>query len=167
MTQPPPMLDYAVAPQSGRALLALRIGVLLVGVALPFLARVPLALLTRGWQWLTDYTALPLEGILFLSLMNLVDWAPVVATCWILRAPTAIVTTAIVGYALPAVLHALIDLRSDAQAAIALMFLPFGALPGVLVGCVLGRMVDRFSAGATARPAPHLLPSSKTTTTEA
>jgi len=55
----------------------------------------------------------------------------------------AVVVAAVVGFALPLYGHATLDLAADAQAGIALIFIPIYSLPLVGLGWLLGLGVDR------------------------
>ena len=147
----PDTLDYAPARRRGPSKLRYaRISVALVGVALPYLARVP-GTFVHGPEWLTSYLGSGPGAVLFFGAANAINWGAIVLGSLAYRGIAAVVVAALVGFALPAYRHATLDLGSDAQAAIALIAIPVYSLPLVGLGWVLGFWVDDLS-GARRSP---------------
>lgn len=119
-----------------------RLLILVLGALLPYLARLPGAL-TRDASWLTSYFGKDLSAFLFFSAWNAVGWGAVLLGTLGLRRPRSVWVVAAVGFLLPLVVHSSLDLASDAQAAIVLVFVPIYSLPLVLVGALLARWYDR------------------------
>ena len=134
--------DYAApGPRGKSAMAAARIAVALVGIALPYLARIP-GTAARGPEWLTSYFGSGLGAFVFLAGFNAINWGAILLGTLVLRSIPAVAVAAAVGFALPAYGHATLDLASDAQAAVGLILIPIGSLPLVALGSLLGLGVD-------------------------
>ena len=112
--------------------------VVAVGMALPYLARLP-----GGIDWLRQYTDAGLGGALLLGGFNAIAWGAVLAISLAYRHAAALWWPALAGFGALAWAHGTLDLREDAQSAIALVFLPIYALLPIAVGGVAGWWVDR------------------------
>lgn len=121
-----------------RTMRAARIAVVIVGIALPYLARVP-----GGTAWLHHYTSEGMAALLLLEGFNAIAWGAILATTFLYRRPSSVLFPALFGFGYLAYMHATLDLGSDAQAAIALIFIPIYALLPMLVGAVIGWFYDR------------------------
>ncbi len=142
MADAPSTLDYAAPPQRGRSPMATaRIAVALIGIALPYLARIP-GTVSRGPDWLTSYFGSGLGAFVFFGAFNAINWGAIVLGSLAFRSIPAVVVAAAVGFALPLYGHATLDLASDAQAAVGLIFIPIYSLPLVGLGWLLGLGVD-------------------------
>lgn len=131
----------AARPRVRSALIKGRVAVVLVGVALPYAARLP-GVLLKGPDWLTSY--FPGEiGVLLLFGFNAIVWCAILAGTLAFRSVPAVLISAAIGFALPFYFHATLDLRADAQASVALIGLPILSLPLVGLGWLLGYLVDR------------------------
>lgn len=119
-----------------------RILVVLVGILLPYAARIP-GTFTHGSGWLTSYWGFGPGAVLFLSAFNAICWASILAATFSYRSPRSVWFPPVLGFGLPTFAHANLDLNADAQAAIALVFIPIYALPLVFAGCLLGLWFDR------------------------
>jgi hypothetical protein len=115
-----------------------RVAVVVVGVLLPYLARLP-----RGREWLMQYLDAGLAAQFFLGGFNAVAWGAVLATTWLYHRPATVLFPAIPGFGLLAWAHWDLDLRADAQMGIALVFLPIYALVPAGIGALLGCLVER------------------------
>lgn len=115
-----------------------RWAVVAVGLVLPYLARLP-----GGLDWLAQYTAGGLGGALLLSGFNAIAWGAIVAISVAYRHAASVLAPALAGFVPLAWAHASLDLASDAQAAIALVFIPVYALLPIAVGGVVGGVIDR------------------------
>lgn len=137
----PATIDYR-ATRRGRAsaMSSARIVVAVVGIALPYVARLP-GVFVRGPEWLTSYAGSGPGAVLFFAL-TAINWGAVVLGTLAYRAIPAVVVAALVGFAWPAYQHATLDLASDAQAAAGLVAIPVNSLPLVGLGWVLGFWVD-------------------------
>lgn len=118
-----------------------RIVVALIGIALPYLARIP-GTFSRGPDWLTSYFGSSLGAFLFFGAFHAINWGAIVLGSLAFRSIPAVVAAAAVGFALPIYGHARLDLASDAQAAVGLIFIPIYSLPLVGLGWLLGLCVD-------------------------
>ena len=123
-----------------------------VGFALPYLARLP-----RGAAWLQQYTHLSgLSGFLFLSAFNAIPVIAMLALTFVYRKRSSALFPAAAGFAFLGWHHAQLDLSADAQAAIALIFIPIYALAPIALGAGLGFLFDRFcTRHETGSPDPH------------
>ena len=113
-----------------------------LGIIAPYLARLP-GIPTHGLGWLTSYFGDHWIAPLFFGAFNAVAWVPAVLLTLTYRHPQSVWFPAIglVGSSLW--LHSLVDLSADAQAAIALVVLPFYTLPFTATGWLLGHFYDR------------------------
>ena len=122
-----------------------RIAIVIVGVVLPYAARLP-GMLTNGPEWLWSYFGDGLGAAFFFGGLNAICWGAIFAASYAYRNPHAVWFPATLGFAFPAFMHASIDLTADAQAAIALVLIPLFSLPLVFVGWLLGKWFDRRTA---------------------
>lgn len=122
-----------------------RIAVVVVGIVLPYTARLP-GVLTNGPDWLWSYLSGGVRGVVVFGGFNAICWGAILAASYTYRHPQAVWFPALLGFALPAFMHASLNLASDAQAAIALVLIPVFALPLVFVGWLMGRWFDRRAA---------------------
>jgi uncharacterized membrane protein len=120
-----------------------RIIVFLVGLLLPYAARLP-----RGSEWLDQYTDIGLWGWLFFGAFNASAWGSVLAVSLLYRRPASLLAPSLLGFGFLAWAHYSLDLAADAQAAIALIFIPVFALVPIFVGAAIGYFLDR-------RPGPQ------------
>ena len=115
-----------------------RIGIAIVGILLPYAVRIP-----RGLDWLQQYTHTDIGGYLFFGAFNAVAWGSLVALSFIFRRPGPFLIPCLLGFAFLGWAHYNLDLASDAQAAVALIFIPIYTLVPIAIGAVIGYVVDR------------------------
>ena len=115
-----------------------RLAVALVGILLPYAARLP-----RGAEWIGQYTSSGLGGALFLGGFNAIAWGSILLVSLLYRRPASLLVPAIGGFGFLAWAHYNLDLASDAQAAIALVFIPIYAVPVIAVSGAIGYLLDR------------------------
>jgi len=115
-----------------------RLIVVLIGILLPFLARVP-----RGLDWLKQYTNVGLGGFLFFMGFNAIAWGSLVAISYLYHRPESLLVPCLLGFGFLAWAHFSLDLRADAQSAIALPFIPIVALLPIVMGGIVGYVLDR------------------------
>ena len=125
-----------------------RLNVAIVGVFLPNFIR-----LLRGTDWLRQYLENGVFGFLFLEAFEAIAWGSIILLSFKLRRPATILFPAIPTFALIAFSHLMLDLSSDAQAAVALVWIPIYSLPLVLIGYWIGLWRER-------RQSPPVLPKS-------
>lgn len=116
--------------------------VAILGIAIPYLSRLP-GVSEHGWSWLTSYFGDTLWAPLFFGAFNAVCWAPVIVGSQLYKIPSSIWYPAVGALASSAVMHSTVDLAADAQAAIALVIIPFLTLPFSATGWIIGYMVER------------------------
>lgn len=116
--------------------------VALLGIATPYLARLP-GVAEHGWWWFTSYLGDNLWAPLFFGAFNIVCWAPVIVGSLLYRAPSSIWYPAAGALGSSAVMHSTVDLSADAQAAVILVFIPFLTLPFAATGWIIGYTIDR------------------------
>jgi hypothetical protein len=114
-----------------------RAAVVVVGVLLPYLARLP-----RGWDWVQQYQSAGLPAQLFLGAFNAVAWGAVLAATWLYRRPATVLFPAVPCFGMLGWAHHGLDLRADAQMGIALVFLPFYALVPAGLGALVGFLFE-------------------------
>jgi hypothetical protein len=114
-----------------------RIIVVLVGLLLPYAVRLP-----RGAEWLHQYTDISLGGWLFFVAFNAIAWGAILAVSFLYRRPVSLLAPSLFGFGFLAWAHYSLDLAADAQAAIALVIIPFFALVPIFVGAAIGYLLD-------------------------
>ena len=125
------------------------LGVATVGVALPYLARLPGCVL-KGSNWLGQYLDAGLQGALLVEGFNLFAALAAIGVTALLHRRGVWILPVLAGYGFLAYAHGSLDLRSDAQAAVALVFIPLFSLPFFAVGATLGA-VARWAIDVEAR----------------
>ena len=116
-----------------------RLMIVVVGIVLPFLARVP-----RGSEWLGQYTDIGFGGWLFFGALNAIAWGCILALSFKYQRPVSLLAPCILGFGFLAWAHGTqVDLGADPQAAIALVIIPVYALGPIAVGGIFGYIVDR------------------------
>ena len=139
---------------SPRLRTGIQILVVAVGILLPYLARIP-GILTRGPAWFTSFLDGGIGAAVFFGAFNAVLWASVLLAVRSYRHARSAWFPVIIGFALPALAYATIDLAASSTAALGLVFIPLEAVPLVAVGWLVGRYFDRRSPPT----APTLSPS--------
>lgn len=131
-------MGYFGHPVAPMTLRNARFIVVLVGILLPYAARLP-----RGIEWLRQYTDASPGGWLFFAAFNAIAWGAILAISFMYRRPASLAAPCVLGFGFLAWAHATLDLRADAQSAIALVFIPIYALVPIALGGVMGYVVDR------------------------
>ena len=114
--------------------------VIVFGILLPYLARVP-----RGLSWLNEYTSLGIAAFLMIEAFNAISWGSIVLLSFWYQRPASILFPVVFGFSYLAWAHFSLDLKSDAQAGIALFIIPIYALLPILIGALIGYFFDRRS----------------------
>jgi hypothetical protein len=112
--------------------------IVLVGVLLPYAARIP-----RGTAWIEQYTSTGLSGLLMLGACNAIAWGSLVALTFLIRRPRLMLIPCLLGFGFLAWSHATLDLAADAQAGLGLALIPVYALVPIGFGGVIGLVLDR------------------------
>ncbi|MGV7167577.1 hypothetical protein [Xanthomonas citri] len=115
-----------------------RLLLVLTGLVLPYAARVPF-----GLDWVRQYTDVGLGGWLLSGGFNAIAWGALLGISFLYRRPIALLVPCLIGFGVLAWAHATLDLRADAQSALALIFVPIYALLPITLGGVLGYVLDR------------------------
>ncbi|AZR21090.1 hypothetical protein [Xanthomonas vasicola] len=110
----------------------------LTGVVLPYAARLPF-----GLEWLQQYTDTGAGGWLLLVGFNAIALGALLGISFLYRRPIALLVPCLIGFGALAWAHATLDLRADAQSALALIFIPIYALLPTAVGGALGYLLDQ------------------------
>ncbi|MEM7756274.1 MAG: hypothetical protein AAF297_11625 [Planctomycetota bacterium] len=118
----------------------LRVGIVVVGIILPYVARVP-----RGFARVEQYTEGPFAGHILMGAFNAVAWGALLAASFLFRRPGPMLLPCALGFGFLAVMHYSLDLAADAQAAIALLFIPVYAVVPIAVGVAVGLPSERRS----------------------
>ncbi len=116
----------------------LRILMVLFGLALPYLARLP-----GGMDWLKQYTDVSVVGWLFLTAFNAIAVMALLGVSAAYRHRASLLAPAVAGFGFLAWAHGSLDLAADAQAAIALVFIPLLALLPIFLGGWIGSAIDK------------------------
>jgi hypothetical protein len=114
--------------------------VVVTGVLLPYIARLP-----RGLDGLRQYTDAGAAGSLFLGAFNAIAWGAILLASRSCRRPSSLLWSVIPGFGFLAYAHYSLDLSADAQAGIALVFIPIYALVPIAAGAVIGYLVNRYT----------------------
>lgn len=120
-------------------MLKARIAIALIGILLPYAARLP-----RGFNWVAQYLDVGLGGFVFFGGFNAIAWGAILALGFLYKRPASLLVPSLFGFAFLAWAHYSLDLAADAQAAIALVFIPIYALLPIAVGGLIGYGVDRY-----------------------
>ncbi|MBO6850735.1 MAG: hypothetical protein JJ867_09770 [Marinobacter sp.] len=115
-----------------------RLIIVVVGIVLPYLARVP-----RGSEWLGQYTDIGFGGWLFFGALNAIAWGCILALSFKYKRPVSLLAPCILGFGFLAWSHGTLDLSANPNAAIALVIIPVYALLPIAVGGIFGYIVDR------------------------
>lgn len=118
-----------------------RITIVILGILLPYLARIPGSIL-HGKYWLVQYISGGLAGFLILGGFNAICWGNILAFTFAYRRAYSIWFPVIVGFAYPIYGHYSLDIASDGQAAIALIVIPIRSVPLVILGGLIGLVFD-------------------------
>ena len=119
-----------------------RILVVVIGMLLPYLARLP-GMLFKGPVWFTSYLGDDPGALVLLGVCNALCWGSILAASLTYRHARAVWFPAIAGFGFLALFHATLDLSSSSTAAIALIFIPIFSLPLVVAGWLVGLWYDR------------------------
>lgn len=123
-------------------MIATRILIVIVGIVLPYAARLP-----RGTEWVGQYTGTGLNGFLMLEAFNAIAWGSLLGLTFLIRRPIAMLAPCLLGFGFLAWTHATLDLAADAQAGIGIVLIPIYALAPIAVGGVIGLVLDRRLVG--------------------
>jgi hypothetical protein len=124
-----------------------RIIVVVVGIILPYAVRLP-----RGITWFEQYIDGGFIGFLLIGAFNAVAWGAIVGITFLYRWPKSVIAPSLFGFGFLAWAHYSLDLAADAQAAIALAFIPIYALLPIAIGGLIGYVLDRRFLGEGASP---------------
>ncbi len=136
----------------GREMAVARGLVAIAGVLLPYAARLP-GISMHGAKWFTAYWEVGWYGTVFFGMFNAVCWGSIVVATLTYRHVRSVWFPALFGFASRVYQHATLDLAADAQAPIALVFIPFLTLPYVVAGWLVGLAFDKFVFKETAAEA--------------
>lgn len=117
-----------------------RIAIAIVGILLPYIARLP-----GGTAWVSQYSGNGVGAFILLGAFNAIAWGSMVALSFLYHRPASLLFPCVAGFAFLAWAHYNLDLAADAQAAVALVFIPVFALLPIAVGGVLGYFFDRYA----------------------
>ena len=104
---------------------------------MPYLVRI-----FGGIAWFRQYADGGLFAFLFLGAFNAIAGGSLIAISYWYRRPFSLLLPCALGFGFLAWAHYSLDLAADAQAAIALVFIPIYALLPIFVGAVLGYVLD-------------------------
>ncbi len=117
----------------------LRQTISMMGILLPYAVRVP-----RGDAWVQQYTDTGIVGFLFITLFNAIAVGALIGISYMFRRPVPLLIPCILGFGFLGWAHYNLDLASDAQASLALIFIPIYALAPIAVGAAIGYAIDRW-----------------------
>lgn len=119
-------------------MLKARFAVVLIGILLPYLAR-----LLAGVERLSQYLNADIRGWVFLQAFNAIAWGSIVAISFLYRRPLSLLAPSLLGFGYIAWAHYSLDLAADAQSALGIIFIPIYALVPIIGGGALGYVLDR------------------------
>lgn len=119
-------------------MLKARLAVVLIGILLPYLAR-----LLAGVERLSQYLNADIRGWVFLQAFNAIAWGSIVAISFLYRRPLSLLAPSLLGFGYIAWAHYSLDLAADAQSALGIIFIPIYALVPIIGGGVVGYVLDR------------------------
>jgi hypothetical protein len=119
-----------------------RILIVVVGILLPYLARIP-GVFVKGADWFTSYLDGGIGGFLFFGVFEAICWGSILGASFSYRHSRSVWFPAIFGFIFPALGNAFLDLSSSSTAAVALVFIPIYSLPLMVVGWLIGLWFDR------------------------
>ena len=114
-----------------------RVLVAVLGCLVPYLARG-----LRGTEALASYLDGGVGGVLFLSAFNAIAWGGILAVSFLYRYPAALGFPALAGFGFLGWEHYALNLAADAQAGVAIVFIPLYALPFIAAGGAVGYLFD-------------------------
>jgi len=114
-----------------------RLAVVVTGVLLPYLARIP-----GGQAWLMQYFHGDGGSHLFLGAFNAITWVIILFATLLYRRVESLLVPAICGFSVLAFGHGTVDLMSSSTAAISLIWIPVFAAEAALVGALGGLLAD-------------------------
>ncbi len=135
----------------GRQMTRARWLIVVVGILLPYAARIP-GMIAHGPSWFTSYVA-GWQLMAFIASFNVACWVAVLVSTFFYRHVQSVWFPVLLGFGSLAYQHATLDLAADAQAAIGLIFIPFFSLPYVAAGALIGLAFDRLVFKDTAAEA--------------
>jgi hypothetical protein len=115
-----------------------RIMVAIIGVTLPYLARLP-----GGWEWVGQATKTGFLGFLFFGAFNAIAWGSILCVSLFYRRVVSLVFPAALGLGYLAQAYYKLDFKTDVEPGLWLIFLPLYSLGYVVVGAFIGLVVDR------------------------
>lgn len=114
-----------------------RLRIILIGILLPFLARIP-GMLIHGKNWFTSYFDGGLGGVAFISGLQMLCWGSILLATLSYKQTKAVWFPAALGFGFAGLSHGFLDLSSGSTAALGLVAIPLLSLPVVLIGWLLG-----------------------------
>lgn len=123
-------------------LTTLRWATVILGVLMPYLARLP-GIPEHGMDWLTSYFGTGVAAIVFFGLFNAVSWGAALLTSFTLQRVSTALLPPVAALGSSAWLHSTVDLAADAQAAIALIVIPFFTLPFTATAWIMAFLLER------------------------
>ena len=134
-----------------------RAGIAVVGVCLPYVARM-LGAIVHGREWLDVYLDAGLEGLLVIEAFNAIAWGSLFALSYVVRKASPLIVPALIGFGFLGYVHASADLSAGGHAGIILVYTPIFAVPIFVV--TFGLSVLMLGRGAPAETTRSRLPDS-------
>lgn len=136
-------IDYERPPRASRspAWTRFRIGIVALGVALPYLSRLP-GIASHGTDWLMGYRYMSAQGAALLGAINAIDWIAILLLSFLYRSMLAAVVATLIAFAFPAYAHATFHVRASPEAGMDLLFWPIVALFPIFLSVAIGLAVD-------------------------
>jgi len=114
-----------------------RIYIFFIGIILPYMARLP-----GGVTWLQQYTDTSISGFLLLQLFNSITWGSILILSNFYKRSEVLLIPVMFGFGFSAISHYSIDLAADAQASLALIFIPIFSIVPVAIGGGIGLLIE-------------------------
>ena len=116
-----------------------RICVAIIGILLPYLARLP-----KGLEWLSQYLHSNIFEFLFFQGFNALAWISIILASFFYKSVYSILAPALAGFGYISWAHYTLDLTADAQAGLGIIFIPVYALGYIVIGGIIGYLIDLY-----------------------
>jgi hypothetical protein len=114
-----------------------------LGVLLPYLCGVLRAVI-YGTEVAGPVLDVDVESAIFFGAFNAISWGSIFLTTFTYESTMPVILPAGLGFVFDAYAYTTLDLASDAQAGIALVFIPIYSVPLIAVGWLAGICCDRY-----------------------
>jgi hypothetical protein len=144
-----PVLASSMSTLPSSPMRRARLVIVTIGVALPYLARIP-GTFVHGGSWMASYFSGGMAGVLIVGAFNALSWGSLVLLSFLVRRSVALIAPALAGFGFLTFAHSRLDLAAGAQNAVAVVFIPVYAVPIIGVTFLLSLAVFGRGSGRAA-----------------